>query len=153
MDENSELKDLLGDPLRPLPDKRGRRKLRFPVQVYEKVEVLAAGNLSQEEIADAVGISVRSLTKYFRRELDNGLARQEAESLALLAGEARKGNVSAIKAWRAELAKHRAAQSLRQRERPTAAPRKGKKEERQEAAATVASGGRYAPPEPPKSIN
>lgn len=154
MDEENEAVDLLGEPLRPLPDKRGRRKLRFAAELYEKVEVLTAGGMGQDDIADAVGISAPTLRKYFRKELDNGLARQEAESLALLAEQARKGNVSAIKAWRAELAKQRAASNVRDRERPArpvAQPQLGKKEERQQAAERV--GGKYAPPPAPTLIN
>lgn len=157
MAEDSGPKDLLGDPLRELPDKRGRRKLRFPDEVYEKVEVLSAGNLTQEEIADAIGVSVPSLRKYFRPELDKALSRQKAEALSLLAAQARKGNVSAIKAWNAELDKQRAAGALRERERPApraSAARKGKKEERQEAADSVAAaGGKYAPGAAPKLVN
>lgn len=156
MADDFEAKDLLGDPLRPLPDKRGRRKLRFPAEVYETVEVLAAaGELSQDDIADAIGVSAPSLRKYFRPELVRGLARQKARALSLLAKAAEKGNVSAIKAYMAELDKRGAAAALKERERP--APRaaaKGKKEERQEAAASVASGGgKYAPGAPPRRIN
>ncbi|MEI9964393.1 MAG: hypothetical protein WDM92_06475 [Caulobacteraceae bacterium] len=70
MGENSEPTDLLGDALRPLPDKRGRRKLRFPVEVYERVEeLLVADGFRQDEIADAIGISEPTLRKYFRPEL------------------------------------------------------------------------------------
>jgi ParB-like chromosome segregation protein Spo0J len=152
MAEDSAPTDLLGDPLRPLPDKRGRRKLRFAEEVYEKVEVLAAGNLTQDEIADAVGISAPSLRKYFRPELGKGLARQKAEALSLLAAAARKGNVTAIKAWNAELDKQRAAESVAGRARGPGANvvRLGKKEERKEAAGKVASGGKFAPPPAPR---
>lgn len=154
MSEDLAPTDLFGEPARPAPEKRGRRRLRYPAEVYEKVEVLAAGNLSQDEIADAIGISAPTLRKYFRKELNNGLARQEAESLELLAKAARGGNVSAIKAWREELAKQRAGQSLRERERPTrAAPRKGVKQERLDAAAGVASsGGKYSPRPMPRLL-
>jgi hypothetical protein len=159
MAENSEPKDLLGDPLKPLPDRRGRRKLRYPQEVYEKVEVLAAGGLTHEEIADAIRVSPPTLRKYFRPELDKALSRQKAEALSLLAEQARKGNVSAIKAWNAELDKQRAAGALRERERPAPARSvpvrvAGKKEQRQEAAANVATaGGKFAPPSPPKLFN
>jgi len=157
MTENPEPTDLLGDPLKPLPDKRGRRKLRFPVEVYEKVEVLSAGGMMQDDISDAIGVSPPSLRKYFRPELDKGAARQRAMVLSALATQAQKGNVSAARAYLAEIDKHGAAAALKNRERaapqaPT--PRKGKKEERQEAAANVAeAGGKYAPPEAPKLFN
>jgi len=154
MTENSEGTDLFGEPLRPVPDKRGRRKLRFPPEVYENVEVLAASEMSQDDIADAIGISAPTLRKYFRPELGKGLARQKAEARLLLAKAARGGNVSAIKAWLADLERHGASAAIKERERPTrpaAAERKGKKEERQDAAAGVAAaGGKYAPPPPPQ---
>lgn len=154
MTENPAPTDLLGDPLRELPSKRGRRKLRFPEQVYERVEVLAAGNLTQEEIADAVRISVPTLRKYFRPELDRGLARQKAEALELLAAAARKGNVTAIRAWNAELDKQRAAEAVKGRERPAAnAVRVGIKDQRQAAAGKVgAAGGKFAPPPAPRLL-
>jgi AraC-like DNA-binding protein len=157
MAEDPEPTDLLGEPLRPLPDKRGRRKLRFHAEVYEKVEVLAAGGMHQDDIADAVGISAPTLRKYFRPELGKGPARQRAMVLGALATQAQKGNVSAAKAYLAEIDKHGAADALKQRERPSPRPtavRKGKKEERQDAAASVASaGGKYAPPAAPKLFN
>jgi predicted transcriptional regulator len=157
MAEDSEPLDLLGDPLRPLPDKRGRRKLRFPVEVYEKVEVLSAAGMLQDDIADALGISAPTLRKYFRPEIDKAVARQKAMVLSSLATQAAKGNVSAAKEFLAQIEKNSAAAALKSRERqPTQPPpaRKGKKEERQDAAATVAqAGGKYAPPAAPKLFN
>jgi ParB-like chromosome segregation protein Spo0J len=155
MDEDSGATDLLGDPLRELPDKRGRRKLKFAAEVYEKVEVLAAGDLTQEEIADALGLSAPTLRKYFRPELDRGLGRQKAEQLALLAAAARRGSVAAIKAWGVELDKQRSDQALKTRADPkTNAVRKGRKEERQDAAdRVVLEGGKFAPPPAPRLVN
>ena len=156
MGDDSEPTDLLGDPLLPLPDKRGRRKLRFPAEVYEKVEVLAAAAMTHDEISDAVGISAPTLRKYFRQELDGALSRQRAEALSLLAEQARKGNVSAIKAYLAEVDKRWAAAGLEKRAKPGGANavRKGKKEERQDAANNLVRGGsKYAPPPPPRLVN
>ena len=155
MDDDSGSVDLLGDPLRELPDKRGRRKLRFSAEVYERVEVLAAGALTQDEIADALGLSAPTLRKYFRPELARGLGRQKAEQLALLAAAARKGSVAAIKAWGTELDKRRSDQALRERGAPkTNAVRKGRKEERQEVAERLVSdGGKFAPPPAPRLVN
>jgi len=153
MSDNSGQVDLLGDPVRPLPDKRGRRKLRFPVQVYEQVEVLSATNMSQEDIADAVGISAPTLRKYFRQELDKGPARQRARVLKKLAEQAEGGNVSAIKVYLAELDKQRAIAALREREKSPQPESVGKKELRQRAADHVAAaGGKYATPPPPSLI-
>jgi hypothetical protein len=153
MTENPEPTDLLGEPLRPMPDKRGRRKLRFAVEVYENVEVLAAGGMMQDDIADAVGVSAPTLRKYFRPELGKGAARQRAMVLGSLAAQAKKGNVSAANAYLAQIDKHSAAAAMRTRERSPAPPRKGKKEERQDAAASVAdAGGKYAPASAPRLL-
>ena len=153
MTEDSAPTDLLGDPLRPLPDKRGRRKLRFPEEVYETVEVLAAGDLSQEDIADAIGVTPPTLRKYFRKELNNGLLRQKAEALKLMAAGARAGNASLVKAWNAELDKQIAAKALRAREKGTGANvvRLGKKDQQAQAAGAVATAGnKFAPPAAPR---
>jgi AraC-like DNA-binding protein len=152
MTENSEPTDLLGDPLRPLPDKRGRRKLRFPEQVYEKVEVLSAAGMLQDDIAAAVGISAPTLRKYFRPELDMGPARQRARVLGVLAMQADKGNVSAAKAYLAEIDRHQAAAAFQRRERsvpaaPAPAPARGGKKAaaRAQADAAIAGGDKFAP--------
>ena len=144
MDEIPEAKDLFGEPLRPAPSKRGRRRLRFPAEVYENVEVLAAaGNLSQEEIADAIGVSEPTLRKYFRKELDHARSRQRAEALECLARGMRKGNVSAAKAYLAELDRQGAAIALNQRRH--APPPQGKKAAaKADADAAVAAGGKFA---------
>ena len=111
--------------------------------------------MTQEEIAVALRISVPTLTKYFGPELNEAPVRRKAEALQLLAAAARKGNVSAIKAYMAELDKQSAASALKARERSAPRPpAKGKKEERQDAASEVAaSGGLFATPEPPKLFN
>lgn len=151
MPEISEPVDLLGDPLRALPDKRGRRKLRFHQEVYENVEVLAAGGLSHDDIADAVGISAPTLRKYFRPELGKAAARQRARVLAVLAKQADKGNVSAARAYLSEIDRHQAAAHFQRRERnaPAAAPapsRIGKKAAaRADADAEVAIDDKFAP--------
>jgi hypothetical protein len=153
MSENSEPLDLLGDPIRPLPDKRGRRKLRFPDEVYETVEVLSASGMLQDDIADAVGISAPTLRKYFRPELDKGAARQRARVLGVLAREADKGNVSAAKAYLNEIDRHAAAAAFSRRDRersaqppPPPPARMGKKAAaRAQADAVMAAGDKFAP--------
>jgi len=158
MTEISEPKDLFGLPLRDLPSKRGRRKLVFAEEVYERVRDLRAGNMSQEEIAVVLRISVPTLVKYFGSELTEGPTLRKAEAIELLAHAARKGNVSAIKAYKAEIDKQGASAALKAREqnapRAPAAIRMGKKEARQEEAENVvAAGGKFAPPEAPKLFN
>jgi len=122
--------------------------------VYENVEVLSAAGMLQDDIADATGISVPTLRKYFRPELDKGAARQRARVLANLAAASDKGNVAASKAYLAEIDKRQAVNAMRDRERRAPEPkpeRKGVKEVRKEAAASVAQGGgKYSPAPPPK---
>ena len=147
-DENGP-KDLLGDPLKPLPDKRGRRKLRFPVQVYEKVELLAASKMDQRDIALVIGVSDKSLRKYFRQELDQGTVQMRAKALVRLDAASEKGNVSATKALLAEIDKQEAAANYRRRDRPASAPRPeaaGKKAAaRADADVVVGAGTKFAP--------
>jgi transcriptional regulator with XRE-family HTH domain len=89
--------DLLGDPLRALPDRRGRRKLKFTTEVYDKVEVLRASGMTQEEIAKAIGITVPTLRKYFFQELQDGEVRTRADIIAAMAEKALKGSVPAAR--------------------------------------------------------
>lgn len=153
MAEISEPTDLFGLPRLEQPERRGRRKLVFAPEAYERVEVLAAGGMSQEEIAAALRISVPTLTKYFGKELQEAVARRRAEALQLLAASARKGNVGAQKAWLQRLDQQGAAKAMRDRERTPQRiePAVGKKEARQQAASKIASAGsKYAPPPAPR---
>jgi DNA-binding XRE family transcriptional regulator len=58
---------------------------------------IAAG-MSQQQVADAVGVSRMTVCEKFRRELDAGRAVRIAENLALLRKAALKNNVSAMRA-------------------------------------------------------
>ncbi|RDJ05271.1 hypothetical protein [Rhizobium grahamii] len=46
----------------------------------EKVRVLKASGMSQEAIAEAIGISVPTLAKHFTSELDRGTAKVKPDS-------------------------------------------------------------------------
>ncbi len=91
--------DLLGDPLRDLPDPRGRKKLKVTKDLRERVAVLRAGGMEREEIADAIGCSERTLRTYFLPELNEGKAGKRAEAIARLFELGIEGNVSALKAF------------------------------------------------------
>jgi len=151
MTENSEPTDLFGEPMRQLPDRRGRRKLRFPQEVYERVEFLAAIPTSQEDIAIIIGVSVPSLRKYFRPELSGtrSLSTERAGALVMLRDAAAKGNVSAIKALLAEIDKREASANFRRPDRPAETSRPeapGKKAvARADAAAVIAADDKFAP--------
>ncbi|MEI9964392.1 MAG: hypothetical protein WDM92_06470 [Caulobacteraceae bacterium] len=70
-----------------------------------------------------------------------------------MAAAARKGNVSAIKAWKAELDKQAAASAIRDRSARQPPARLGKKASQQAEAGRIAAGaGKYAPPPAPQLI-
>lgn len=159
--------DLFGDPWTPPKDPRGRKRHKRSPQLAEKIAVLRAQGATQEEIADAVGHSVPTLTKYYLRELDEGPALAKAVVIQALWRKAVEGgNVSAMKAMLAQFDKGDALLADgRVRARggnggggssapPAAAePRLGKKAERQAAAERVVeTGGRYATPAAPKLV-
>ncbi len=158
--------DLFGDPWTPPKDPRGRKRHKRSSQLAEKIAVLRAQGATQEEIADAVGHSVPTLTKYYLRELEEGPALAKAVLVQALWSKAVDGgNVSAMKAMLAQFDKGDAVRADgRVRARGgnsgggstppvTAEPRLGKKAERQAAAERVVeTGGRYATPAAPKLI-
>lgn len=158
--------DLFGDPWTPPKDPRGRKRHKRIPQLAEKIAVLRAQGASQEEIADAVGLSVPTLTKYYLRELDEGPALAKAVLVqALWAKAVEGGNVSAMKAMLAQFDKGDAVRAdgrVRARGNhggggsapPVAAePKLGKKAERQAAAErVVVAGGLYAVPAAPKLV-
>lgn len=61
------------------------------------IRYVGAG-MSQESIANVVGISVSSLLRHYRHELDVGASLCEAAGIDMLWSAADKGNISAIKA-------------------------------------------------------
>ena len=58
-------RDLLGDPIGPYRDPRGRKKLIISNELRERVAVLRAGGMEREEIADAIGCCQKTLRTYF----------------------------------------------------------------------------------------
>jgi hypothetical protein len=93
----AEILDLWGDPIPPKPEKRGRPTHVVTEEKRLRVAVLRAYNLSQPEIAEAMGISVPTLRKNYLRELRDGMAQKRAEMLVQLYLEGKGGNVAAIK--------------------------------------------------------
>ena len=65
----------------------------------ETVKALAAYGNRQEEIANVVGISVRTLRKHFRVELDRGAVEANTQVSQALYKQARAGNVTAAIFW------------------------------------------------------
>lgn len=123
----------------------GRKAYAPSDEEREKVRVLKAGGMSNEAIAEAVGISEPTLTKHFSSDLEIGAAKVTADVLMARYRSAIGGNVSAQNKMLEQVGAVRA-----QEKRSPATPKLGKKEERQIAARNV--GGRFATRQPPKLV-
>ncbi len=64
-----------------------------------QVSIAAGGGMTHEAIAMALGISKPTLEKHFRLELSSGAYARRFEALQGIHAAARKGNVSAAKAY------------------------------------------------------
>ncbi|WP_173088956.1 hypothetical protein [Devosia sp. 1635] len=107
--------------------------------------------MSQEAIAEAIGLSVPTLAKHFVLELDRGAAKVRADLLLARYRSAMGGNVSAQTKMLELIGASAAATVLKERETLSAAtPRPGKKEIQQQAADAVAEGSKFAPPSGPR---
>lgn len=127
----------------------GRHEFQPTDEDREKVRVLKAGGMSMEAIAEAVGISEPTLRKHFSSELDRATAKVRAEVLMARFRSAMGGNVSAQNKM-LELVGASAADDKVNARGKKSEPKKGKKEEQMEAAESVASGDKFAPPSGPR---
>lgn len=115
-----------------------------------KVAAAAAGGMSHDSIALALGITRPTLLKYFDAELTTGAAQKRIEALDALFAAAKRGNVSAIKAVLLVSGAVEPPQppASKEGEKPEAAPalsgRLGKKEAAQIAAVSAADGTEWA---------
>lgn len=75
------------------------RAFKPTAAMREKVATAVAGGMTQEAIAEALGISRPTLCKHFGPELRSGAAQRRMQALVLLYREARRGKVSAIRAY------------------------------------------------------
>lgn len=80
----TELRDLLGDPILPPRERRGRPEHQATEKNRLYVAGLAAFNRTQEEIAAGLGVSVRTLRKYYLPELKHGAEQFRAAALMKL---------------------------------------------------------------------
>ena len=139
--------DLLGDPIPEGLGRRGRPPHLVTDENRRKVMVLAAFDKNEDQIAAALSISVPTLKKHYFRELRSRLeARQRLEGklLASLLDEVDKGNVSAIdKLWK-RLDRHDLVTGMaRPAGKPAKPPKKGKKEQAVDHAATAHEGNEW----------
>lgn len=155
MTGNSGAVDLFGLPVIERAAKRGRPEHVRSAENANKISLLFALGRSVADAAKALGITQPTLRKHYFSEVEQREAmatRLEADQLLSLHDQARDGNVSAMKELLARLDKAMTAKLSESlpRKRTTEA-RKGKKEEAQEAATSVA--GLYATREPPSLMN
>lgn len=130
-------------------DPRGRPRIEWSTEVAETVAQMAALGDTQEDIAAAVGLSVKTLKRIYAGELEDGA---KVIRRAILAGQMKKavdGNTQAARFVESVLTKGAAsafaakfAEPTRERRSPQG-PRKGKKELALEAAATAGQGSEW----------
>ncbi len=128
----------------------GRHQFKPTAEQREKVLVLKAGGMSNEAIAEAIGVSSPTLAKHFPSELDRATAKVRADVLMARYRSAIGGNVSAQTKMLEVIGAAAAGDRVKDREK--AQPKPGKKEVQQQAAETVAGGGKFAPPAGPRMV-
>ena len=134
--------DLFGNPVRENHGRRGRPSLQLGSEERDQVEAGLARGWSSSRIANAVGISLASLKRYFRAELkqrDVMRDRLELAANARLIRAALDGNMTAMKQLRElmdrdALAGQKRRMDEKQREAEQAGIGMGKKEAAQRAA-------------------
>lgn len=124
----------------------GRKKYAPTDEEREQVRVLKAGGMTNEAIADAIGISEPTLRLHFSSELDRATAKVRASLLMARYRSAIGGNVAAQN----KMIERVEAQQVQNKVAPVKEPKLGKKEERKVAAQAV--DGKFAPPAPPKLV-
>ena len=78
---------------------RGRPQFQPTNEQREQCAILAAGRMSEENIAAALGVSRPTLRKHFAHELTTGAAQRNAAVLLALYETAVAGNVAAARTW------------------------------------------------------
>lgn len=80
---------------RPMP-KGGRKPWKPNDEQRMHIRVLSTEGATQEKIAAIMGVSVETLVKHCRAELEDGVEIVNAQIAGSLVSEAMKGNVTAI---------------------------------------------------------
>lgn len=152
--------DLFGDLIVPPREGPGRPEHRWTLENSHKVNLVFAMGGSVADAAAVIDVTQPTLRKHYFSEVGErrkARLKMNVRQMQLLAAQAEKGNVGAVKTLLGRLDKA-ALDSLavevarRGQAEPRAKPAKlGKKEERQAAAGRV--GGRFAPRPAPMLIN
>ena len=88
---------------------RGRPQFQPTNEQRDQCSILAAGRMSEENIAAALGVSRPTLRKHFADELTAGAAQRNAAVLLALYETAVAGNVAAARTWLARQADQQGA--------------------------------------------
>lgn len=97
---SSEFPDLFGNPVVVTERRRGRPAFRWTEEKSNKVKLGLAMGWSNQRIANGLAISLATLKRYFRPELqERDIARDQLdlERLSLAMAQAAKGNVGAMR--------------------------------------------------------
>lgn len=93
--------DLLGDPVKPIRDPRGRKSAVANSTIRKEIQTVVMSMRSvgktQEEIAQYLHMDAKTLRKYFSRELEHGAMLLEGMAMQVLVKKMLDGNVSAAK--------------------------------------------------------
>ena len=87
---------------------RGRPQFQPTPEQRSQCAILAAGRMSEENIAAALGVSRPTLRKHFADELTTGAAQRNAAVVVQLYRAAMDGNVAALRLWLARPADQQA---------------------------------------------
>ena len=84
----SQSRDLFGRPILPPRETRGRPEHQASEEIRFQIAGLRAFGKTQEEIAAGLGLSVRTLRKYYLPELKGGAEQFKVKALVVLAKQA-----------------------------------------------------------------
>jgi hypothetical protein len=104
--------DLLGFPMSEPKDPRGRKRHKRLPQVAETVALLRGAGHTEDEIAAIVGLSDKTVRKYYSRELQKGPKIIRGVLTVSLFAQAKKGKAAAARLVREILADGDAAVPL-----------------------------------------
>ncbi|REF69946.1 MULTISPECIES: resolvase [Paracoccus] len=97
---SGEVFDLFGNPVRPGKGQKGRPPFEVTDKDRNKVKLLLAMGWSNQRVANAIGVSLATLKRYFRAELtvrDQMRDRLEARRLELAMDLANAGNTAGMR--------------------------------------------------------
>ena len=93
-------RDLFGQPLAPLRDRRGRKSFKKDKENQDFVMVRRAAGWAHKRIAEDMGIDEKTLRKHFSRELEMGATFVDGLMLDVLMRKVREGHTPSIKQLR-----------------------------------------------------